>query len=583
MRSLAGFPVRRPGAGVALFVALIAAGPTGCEWLKGRPDVDHVDVSVQPTVIAEGQNATANGVPKKDDGTAISSSKVRVTYSTSDAAVATVNSQTGTVTGVAPGKAQIIATSQNKSGSATIEVVFADAATILLTPNTQLQVTVGESKTLTLDPKNNAGLSLPGRTATFTSSDTRIASVTSTGALTARVTGVALGTASITGTIGTKSVSLPVIVRTPPVARVDLKLLTGKTEMQVGESIQAVATLFDSTNASLATFGHTLSFQSSDLTVATVNSQTGVVTAGKAGVVEITVNVDNDKIGRLPLRVIEKVVKDLKFAVPSFTFRLGGGPRNLGATPLDSAGRPVDRPVTYRSTNEAVATVNTSGLITPRGLGTTQIIATIDNLTDTMTVQVTPVPITSIRVDPTQATANVGETRQFTATLFDSLGVQVTGRQIAWQTNNPTVATVSSTGLATARAPGVAQVQAFTDVVPGFAARIGQAAELIVGATPIARVQVVPDSVNVRVGQRSTVVIRAFDAAGNELFNRSASVVVRSANPGVALGDNTGAVVGVAEGKTVLTYQAVDAATGLAQGTPATIIVVVTGSGGDDD
>lgn len=592
MRSPAGFLVRRSGVGVAFLIALSGAGVTGCsaEFWKGRPDVETVELTVTPPRIAEGQTANANGIPRKGNGAAITSSKVRVAYSSASPEIASVNAISGTITGIAPGKALITAESQGKTDTATVEVVFADPVRIVTNPPDLLSLTVGASGTVTLDPKGSNGQSLTGRTATFSSSDARVATVTSTGPLTARVTAVSLGTAIITSTVGSTAVTTNVLVRLPPVQTVGVALQTGKDSLQVGENLQLLLTLRDPAGNTLSTFGRTITYQSSDVTIASVNNSTGVVTGVKEGTAEVTVTVDGNATGKATLRVIPKRVFDLKFATPAVTLRIGGSTRNLAAIAFDSVLNRVDRQVAYRSTNEAVAAVNNLGLVTPRGLGTTRIIASIDRLADTMTVTVTELPITNVRVDPTQATANMGDTRQFTATLFDSLGTQVTGRTITWQTNNPNVATVNSSGLATAIAPGVAQVQAFVDVVPGLGQRIGQAAELVISLTRVARVRVAPDSVSTQIGRTTTVTVQAFDAAGTELFNRGGTIVARSSNPGVATADPTGAtgstlIRGFAEGKTTITFTAIDPTTGLAQGTPATLIVVVAGAGGggDDD
>jgi trimeric autotransporter adhesin len=590
MRSLAGFLVRRSGAGVAFLIALSAAGTTGCsaEFWKGRPDVETVELTITPPRIAEGQTANANGIPRKGNGAAITSSRVRVAYSSSNPAVASVNSISGTITGIAPGEAVITAESQGKSDTETVTVVFADPVNIVTSPPDVLTLTVGASGTVTLDPKGPNGLSLTGRTATFSSSDARVATVTSTGPLTARVTAVSLGTAVITSTIGSKTASTNVLVRLPPVQTVGVALQTGKDSLQVGENLQLLLTLRDPAGNALSTFGRAITYQTSDVTIASVNNATGVVTGVKEGTAEITVTVDGNATGKATLRVIPKRVFDLKFSAPTATLRIGGATRPLPATALDSALNRVDRPITYRSTNEAVATVNNLGLVTPRGLGTTRIVASIDQLTDSLAVTVTQIPITSVRVDPTQATANMGETRQFTATLFDSLGAQVTGRTISWQTNNPNVATVNSSGLVTALAPGSVQVQAFVDVVPGLGQRIGQFGELIVSLTRVARVRVSPDSLSMATGRTTSVTVQLFDANNTELFGRGSTIVARSSNPGVAVADPTGLtgntiIRGLGEGKTTITFTAVDPSTGLAQGTPATLTVVVQPAGGGSD
>jgi uncharacterized protein YjdB len=592
MRSPVGSLAGRTRAGAALLLALVSAGTAGCsaEFWTGRPTVKSVDVSVAPKVIAEGQSAQANGIPRKDDGSQISSSKVRVTYASSDPNIATVSATSGTVTAVSPGRVAIIGSAigsaQGKTGADTIQVVAASPSIIVITPNDNIPMTVGASTTFTVDPRGPNGQTLPNRTATLSSDDSRVATVVSTGPLSGRITAVALGTTQINATVGSVTKTIQVIVRQAPPGSVTVALQTGKSEIQVKESQQVVPTVRDSAGNALSTFGRAIVYQSSDVTVASVNNSTGVVTGLKEGTTELIVTVDNLATGKFTLRVIPQKVVDLKFPTTNYTFRVGGTTRNLAASPLDSTLTRVDRPVAYKSLNEAVASVTNLGLITPRGLGSTRIIASIDNLTDTLAVQVTPLPIASVVISPRTAEVNVGQTRQFTATLFDSLGTEVSGRPIEWLTTNVAVASVTATGLATAAAPGTAQIQAVVEEVPGLPKVVASAGQIVVRQTPIARLQVQPDSVNVRLGGNATVVVRAFDANGNELFGRGSSIVPRSANTAVALASVPAAttaastITGLAEGKTTITFQAVDTATGLAQGAPATVTVVVASISG---
>jgi uncharacterized protein YjdB len=135
-----------------------------------------------------------------------------VTWSSSDPSRVTVTA-TGQITGVAAGTAVVSATSEGKSGSATITVTFTPVLTSLsLTPPTPT-VFVGLTTQITAIAQDQKGGNMAGATFTYQSSDQTRASVSNTGL----VTGVAAGTSSITvtGTIAsvTKSASVDVTVR----------------------------------------------------------------------------------------------------------------------------------------------------------------------------------------------------------------------------------------------------------------------------------------------------------------------------------------------------------------------------------
>ncbi|MGH7720482.1 MAG: Ig-like domain-containing protein, partial [Gemmatimonadaceae bacterium] len=53
-----------------------------------------------------------------------------------------------------------------------------------------------------------------------------------------------------------------------------------------------------------------------------------------------------------------------------------GQTAQLSATPKDRAGNPLQRPVTYRSANDAIVSVSPGGLVTAMGVGESEVIAT---------------------------------------------------------------------------------------------------------------------------------------------------------------------------------------------------------------
>ncbi len=66
--------------------------------------------------------------------------------------------------------------------------------------------------------------------------------------------------------------------------------------------------------------------------------------------------------------------------------------------------------------------------------------------------------VATVTVSPSTATANVGGTQQFTATLKDGSGNTLTGRSVSWSSSNTAVATVNASGLATCAAAGTATI-----------------------------------------------------------------------------------------------------------------------------
>ncbi|MFC1662052.1 Ig-like domain-containing protein, partial [Gemmatimonadota bacterium] len=74
--------------------------------------------------------------------------------------------------------------------------------------------------------------------------------------------------------------------------------------------------------------------------------------------------------------------------------------------------------------------------------------------------------ITSITVTPPSADVDIGSSTQFTAVVRDGRGEAVS-RDVTWTSSSPSVATVSSTGLATGAGEGVVSIRASIQTVSG--------------------------------------------------------------------------------------------------------------------
>ncbi|MBE8725042.1 Ig-like domain-containing protein [Flavobacterium hungaricum] len=117
--------------------------------------------------------------------------------------------------------------------------------------------------------------------------------------------------------------------------------------------------------------------------------------------------------------------------------------------------------VTWTSSNTAVATVNSSGLVTAVTAGTTTItVKTVDgNKTATSTIMVAAIPVASVSVSPTTASLYAGNTQQLSVTIAPA---NATNKNVTWSSNNTAVATVNSAGLVTAVSAGTATITATT-------------------------------------------------------------------------------------------------------------------------
>ncbi len=134
------------------------------------------------------------------------------------------------------------------------------------------------------------------------------------------------------------------------------------------------------------------------------------------------------------------------------------------ATYTDSSTKDVTTTAAWNSTNPAVATVSSTGLVTVVGLGTSVIEATYQGIegTDNITVTI----VTSVAISGTVAA--IGSANQFTATAtLSNSKTQDVSSTATWTSSNTAVATVGSTGVVTSVAAGKSAIQATYSGVTG--------------------------------------------------------------------------------------------------------------------
>jgi Tol biopolymer transport system component len=158
-------------------------------------------------------------------------------------------------------------------------------------------------------------------------------------------------------------------------------------------------------------------------------------------------------------------------------------------------------------------------------------------------------PVASVSLGLNSDTATVvalGSRFQLTATARDAQGFEVVGLPVTWGSSDPTVLSVSATGLVTALAEGLAAITASVD---------GQSGQALfaVSTIPAGTVTVTPESARVALG--GTVPLRAavWDPNGQGLYQRlvtwsSSDPTVATVAPGQSSQSNPVMVTGVAAG-----------------------------------
>ena len=147
-----------------------------------------------------------------------------------------------------------------------------------------------------------------------------------------------------------------------------------------------------------------------------------------------------------------------------------GETQQLTATPRDQSGAPLaGRSIAWASSEETVASVSSTGLVTAIGEGSATITASSGGKSGSASVAVIFVPVASVLVLPGELTLLAGQSQALTATPIGESGNPLTGRSIAWTITEPSVANVSASGVVTAVGPGTATVVATSEGKSGNA------------------------------------------------------------------------------------------------------------------
>lgn len=233
----------------------------------------------------------------------------------------------------------------------------------------------------------------------------------------------------------------------------------------VGANAALVATVMGPAGTPIT--GQAVFWSSENPAVATVSSS-GQVTGVGQGAVRIAASAGG-KSGIAAVTVLPAPVATVTVS-PKVDTVTAGSQTRLVATPRDAQGNLlIGRAITWSTNQPGVATVDSLGIVTGVARGTATILATSEGKTGSATVVVLPPPAASVSVTP--ATANLGRsgTVQLSAVARDSSGAAIDGAPIAWSSGNDGVATVSTTGLVTAVAPGVVQIFATSGKARGSA------------------------------------------------------------------------------------------------------------------
>jgi len=499
------------GLAILLAAAWVGIACGGGDTITAIVPVARIDVTPARITLDIGMSVQLTATVKDAEGTLL---PYPITWRAEGAATV---SEGGLVTAVGPGEATITATSEGVSGMAVVRVervtaVIVSPATMVLYPADTMRLAAAIA--------DGTGMVL-SRTVHWASDRPGVATVDGAGFVTAIAAGSTTITASSEGVTGAASVVV--------LARVAHLMITPPTaSMLPSQQVQLSATVQDAMGGVLV---RPVTWSSSASGIASVDAN-GLVTAIAPGRVDITAASEGS--GTSASITVLAPVHVVSLEPVATTLYLGATQR-LSATIFDATGDLLSRTVAWSSSSPGVATVDAAGLVRALAPGTTTITATAAGIVGAANVTVVA-PVGDVQLSPSSVSLLTAESIQLTPVLRDLTGAVVV-RPIAWSSESPAIASVSSNGRVTAIASGTAVVRA---VAEGVAAT----AEVTVLAR-VASLVITPDSAAVVLDGSVQLAAVATDAQGR-LLERT--VAWSSSRPDRATVDSRGRVIGISVG-----------------------------------
>lgn len=400
-----------------LFIALLVFVFVGCDKTPKEVKLE-VDVNDKTVEIVVGQTKTI---------TVEVTEGFELEWTTSNPEVATV--EDGVVTAVAAGTAEITVKVKDREEKETISVnvVLPHPAEVILTG--EVKQIIGTTQTLTVEVKPE----LADQTIEWESSNPEVATVNNEG----KVTALSVGTTTITAksTVDNVKATITIEVVLPEPISITIN---GPTELDVGSSVKLSVVVAPA----LANQGVNWSVDNEEL--ATI-SKDGTLTALKAGKVKViaTSVAKNTITAEHEVTLILLEPTSVTITGPSEIY-LGKEATIKFTAKVNPSG--VDQTVTWKVSDDTLATIDANGVLTPHAVGTVKITAT--STKETVFAEVT---LEIKEFLPTDVVINgknkvlVGVTEQYTA-IVSPEGIS---QEVIWQVDNDALATIDEDGLLT--------------------------------------------------------------------------------------------------------------------------------------
>ena len=378
-----------------------------------------------------------------------------------------------------------------------VQPVVPVATTIVVDVNSMSFSTLGEEAQLAVSVYDQSGEPLSGSALDWSSLDESVVVVSGSG----RATAVGNGATRIM--VGSDGASAQVVVTVEQIATT-LTLSVDTVAFGVlGDTVRISTTIEDAGGSVVA--GAVVQWETLDSTV-TIVSADGLITAtGNGGTLVIVSS--SSLLGRVEVTVaqtpaaVDVSADSIAFDALTDTVRLSATVRDAGGSLFESA------PITWSTSESAVALVSADGLVTSVDNGVATVTATSGS-TSFPTVVTVQQTVATVNLQPESVVfADLLDATPLLIGVLDRLGAPVLGQVVTWTSSDEAVATVDATGIATAVGTGTTSISAEAGGVTAIVT-----ARVVPELTLLAAT---PSSVDAEVASTVALSVRAEDLLGS--------------------------------------------------------------------
>ncbi|MCL5260568.1 MAG: Ig-like domain-containing protein [Gammaproteobacteria bacterium] len=374
-------------------------------------------------------------------------------WSSAKTTVATIDSK-GLATAVGLGITTISATKDKISGSTDLTVTAATLVSIAVTP-TAKSIAKGTTQQYTATGTYTDGTKQVITPDAWSSAKTTVATIDSKGLATA----VGLGITTISATKDKISGSTDLTVTAATLVSIAVTPTVQSIAKGTTQQYKATGIYTDGTTSDITTV---VNWHSSDSVNAPINNVglatgNGETPIGMDAVMKATLGTTSGSAaphgtisGSATLTVTAPVLVSIAVTPASQSIAKGLTQQYTATGTYSDGTKQVITPDAWNSAKTTVATIDSKGIATGVGLGTTTISATKDKISGSTDLTVTAATLVSIAVTPDVQSIAKGTTQQYkaTGTYTDHSTSDIT-TQVKWNSSDSANAPINSTGLAT--------------------------------------------------------------------------------------------------------------------------------------